>query len=55
MEIEDFYFMTLVSWRYHPGYQRDGITAPTLDQIANMVDEIIEVRNKRWPSLQQQE
>ena len=49
MDRSDLYFAALASWLYHPGYQREGTKTPTLEQIANMVDEMLVVSANRWP------
>ena len=48
MAPEDYYFGCLIAWRQHPGYLREGAKAPSLDEIADIVDEIMIVRKKRW-------
>lgn len=40
-------FTELVGWLYHPGYYRDNATKPTLEEIADTVDEMVLVRRKR--------
>jgi hypothetical protein len=52
MDIRDLYFLQLAAWLLHPGYLREGAEAPSLDQIADLVDQLIKVRNERWPQLQ---
>lgn len=49
MDLWDYYFGVLASWTLHPGYLREGAQAPSLRDIANMVDEMIKVRNERCP------
>ena len=40
-------FTELVGWLYQPGYYRDNATKPTLEEIADTVDEMVLVRRKR--------
>jgi len=47
MTVWDFYFASLVAWRLHPGYLREGAQAPSLEEIADMVDSMCEVRERR--------
>lgn len=59
MDYWDLCFIQLVAWRLHPGVKPG--TAPTLEEIANMVDALVDVRNRRnsacqhGPQQQQQE
>lgn len=58
MSLWDLYFMQVASWLLHPGYQREGTKVPSLEDIADMVDAMMEVRNKRgvvWQDGQQQQ
>jgi len=52
MEIEDFYFASLVGWTYHPGYKEKN--RPTLDELADLVEQMVKTRNERWPQLSEQ-
>lgn len=47
MEPWDLYFCQLCGWLLHPGYQREGTRVPSLDEIADMVDRMMEVRQRR--------
>lgn len=49
MEVWDFYYMQLCGWLLHPGYLREGAKAPSLEEIADLVDKIVEVRMRRCP------
>ena len=40
-------FTELVGWLYHPGYNREGTPKPTLDEIADTVDQMVLVRRER--------
>lgn len=42
----DIYFATLAGIAIHPGYSRDNVTQPTLEECAKMAQDMIEVRNK---------
>lgn len=44
MDLWDIYFMQLASWRLHPGYLREGASAPSLEAIAVMCNEMMAVR-----------
>lgn len=50
----DLYFTGLVGWTYHPGYLKDENKRPTLDELADIADEMLKVRNERCPGLDQQ-
>ncbi len=53
MNTWDIYFATLVGMALHPGYTREGTKKPTLDELANLTDEMMNIRSKRtWPSTQ---
>lgn len=47
MDPWDLYFCSLCAWLLHPGYLRDGAARPSLNQIADMVDEMLAVREER--------
>ena len=49
MDRIDLYFASLAAWINHPGYLREGAQPPTLEAIANQVDAMLELRNKKWP------
>lgn len=46
----DVYFGTLCGWLLHPGYQREGAKAPSLSEIANLCDEMWDIRQERLRS-----
>lgn len=46
MDRWDFYFVALAAWRLHPGYLREGAKAPSFEEIAKMVDEMLKEREK---------
>ena len=46
----DIYFASLAGWMLHPGYQREDTTVPTIQQIADMCDAMMEERNARLGS-----
>lgn len=45
----DVYFASLAGWLLHPGYLRDGAIPPTLEEIAFLADQMLQVRNSRVP------
>lgn len=47
MDFWDLCFMQLVAWRLHPGYLREGAKVPSLEEIADLCDEMEAVRNER--------
>jgi len=58
MDIFDFYFASIVGWQYHPGNRRDGVFL-SLDECAQIAEQMLRVRNKRfgeleWPGQQSQ-
>ncbi len=46
----DLYFLTIVGWSLHPGYQRNPESKLTLDEAAHMADEMLRVREEKWQS-----
>lgn len=40
-------FTELVGWLYHPGYNREGTPKPSLEEIADTVDDMVMVRRQR--------
>lgn len=50
MDPWDIYFASLCGWLLHPGYLRQDAVAPTLEYIANLADEMVEIRNGRMDS-----
>ena len=46
----DVYFASLCGWMLHPGYSKPGTPRPTLEQIAEMADQMEEIRNARMGS-----
>lgn len=52
MDLWDYYFGVLASWRLHPGYLKEGAVAPSFSEIADMVNEMLQVREKKCPQLQ---
>lgn len=53
MEVFDLYFATVVGMTIHPGFNKPETHKPTLDELAELVTEMLETREK-WLSLQQQ-
>ena len=54
MDRTDLYFITLSSWLLHPGYSRADALVPSLHEIANLVDQMLKIREERWPSQSEQ-
>jgi hypothetical protein len=42
----DIYFATLVGMAMHPGYSRDNVTQPTLEDCAEKAQAMIAIRHK---------
>lgn len=42
----DIYFSTLVGMAAHPGYSRDNVTQPTIEQCAETAKEMLRVRSQ---------
>lgn len=42
----DMYFASLVSMADHPGYSRDNVEQPTLEDCAEKAQQMIEIRRK---------
>ncbi len=45
----DIYFATLVGMAIHPGYSRDNVTQPSLEDCAKTAMDMIKVRDKYLP------
>lgn len=46
MDLWDMFFMQMASWRLHPGYLREGAKAPSLEEIAEVVNQMMKVREQ---------
>jgi hypothetical protein len=46
LDVFDMYFASLVSMAKHPGYNRDNVTQPTMEECAEQAQEMIEIRHK---------
>jgi hypothetical protein len=46
LDVFDMYFASLVSMAMHPGYNRDNVTQPTMEECAEQAQEMIEIRHK---------
>ena len=46
IEVFDLYFATLVGMSDHPGYSRDNVTQPTIEECAKRAQAMLEVRSK---------
>ena len=44
----DMYFAACCSWLFHPGYLRSPEERPSVKDIADVCDEMLEERNSRW-------
>ena len=53
MEVWDIYFSGLVGWSWHPGYLK-GDVRPSIEDCADIADEMMKVREKRCLGLQQE-
>lgn len=42
----ELYFLTIVGWQYHPGYCRDESKRMTLEQCADLANDMMEVADK---------
>lgn len=47
MDVWDLYFSSLCAWRMHPGYQREGTIVPSLEECAELADEMVALKNRR--------
>jgi len=47
MDLWDYYFGVLASWLLHPGYLREGTKVPSLEEISDLVDKMIEIRESK--------
>lgn len=45
----DLYFLTLVGWGRHPGYNRPNTPRPSLEECAKLADDMLEIRRRKWP------
>jgi len=52
MDVEqwDIYFASLAGWLLHPGYLRPDAQPPTLEEIADICDQMEQLRNARMDS-----
>lgn len=53
MEVFDLYFASVVAMTIHPGFNKPDTHKPTLNELAELAAQMIEVREK-WLSSQQQ-
>jgi hypothetical protein len=44
----DIYFAEVAGWTFHPGYYRENATKPTLEECADIADEMLAVRRRRF-------
>ena len=42
------YFSCVVGWTFHPGYYRENATKPTLEQCADVADEMLTIQRRRF-------
>ncbi len=55
MDTWDIYFATIVGMSLHPGYNREDTEAYTLEDLAIIADDMMELRSKhKWQSGQPQ-
>lgn len=43
----DNYFAEVTGWTHHPGYYRENATKPTLEECADIADQMLAIRRKR--------
>ena len=43
----DDFLCTLVGWTTHPGYYRENATKPTLEECADLADEMLRISKER--------
>lgn len=53
MQVFDLYFASVVAMTLHPGFNKPDTHKPTLDELAELVEEMIKVRNRCLSSQQQ--
>lgn len=46
-QLWDLYYSGVVGWSLHPGYLRDNTEKMTLEECADIVDKMIEIRRLR--------
>ncbi len=47
MDEWDLYFSCLAGWILHPGYNRQDTSRPTLEEVADLADQMVELKNGR--------
>lgn len=45
MNVWDLYFASLVGMRLHPGFLREGAQAPSLEELAELANQMMEIRS----------
>ena len=43
----DIYFASLAGWLFHPGYQRPDTIRPSINDVAELADAMMEIRDAR--------
>ncbi len=51
----DLYFCSLAGWTLHPGYKRPGTSSLTIMDCAQLADQMLLERRRRWPDGEQQQ
>jgi hypothetical protein len=46
LDVFDMYFISLASMAMHPGYNRENVTQPTMEECAEQAQEMMKIRNK---------
>ena len=55
MDKFDLFFCTLAGWTLHPGYQRPGTSLPTLDEIALLAEQMVDISDARAVVIEEEE
>jgi len=56
MDLWDLAYIQLASWTLHPGYLREGASAPSFEDLAHLTNQLMAAREKiKWAQSQQQQ
>ncbi len=47
LDVFDIYFASLAAWCLHPGYTRDGVSPPTMEECADLAQYMLRIRDER--------
>lgn len=53
MDIWDLYFASIAAMSLHPGYNRENVRPLTLNECADITDEMVRIREERIGCLSQ--